>query len=162
MASSRFGAAMNYPKHLCRGNDCRSARHPGNAPEPPAAKAIRLATAKANAEKLKLAFLGTLRVRNIPQPVGEWKFALHLDRRWRFDFAWPSPDPRPWAGIAVEQEGLHGRHQFTKGFIEDMEKYRTAALLGWTVGRFTTREMTSGVAAEWVEQVIAARSRWQR
>ena len=59
----------------------------------------------------------------------EYKFAP--DRKWRFDFAFPSQ----W--LAVEIEG-RGRHQMAKGVRNDCEKYNTALVLGWRVMRFPT------------------------
>lgn len=58
--------------------------------------------------------------------VTEYKF--HSGRRWRFDYACPVKK------IAVEQEGgiwIIGRHNRGKGFINDMEKYNAATVMGW-------------------------------
>ena len=57
-------------------------------------------------------------------------------RRWKFDFA--LEDHR----IAIELEGIGGRHQFTAGFLADMEKYNEAASRGWRLLRFTSRDMS--------------------
>lgn len=56
--------------------------------------------------------------------VREYKF--HSERRWRFDFAWPSRK------VAVEIDG-RGRHQTVVGTRNDCEKHNTACLLGWVV-----------------------------
>lgn len=72
-------------------------------------------------------------------------------RRWRFDFAWPD------RMVAVECEGgtyTGGRHTTGVGFEKDAEKYDEAALRGWTVLRFTQRQITSGVAIELVERAL--------
>ena len=66
--------------------------------------------------------------------VREYKF--HSERRWRFDFAHLE------LKLAIEVEGLcaewqKSRHTTIKGYIEDCEKYNAAALLGWTVLRYT-------------------------
>lgn len=119
----------------------------------PAEKAIASERRKLRAAKSAALFLGTLRVRNLPLPIAEAEFALELGREWRFDYVFREQ----W--LAVEQEGLSGRHQFTAGFIEDMKKYRTAALLGWSVARFTVREMESGAAAEWIADFIRRRGK---
>lgn len=61
------------------------------------------------------------------------EFRFHPERRWRFDYAIPSHK------IAVEVEGgvwTGGRHTSPKGFLNDMEKYNAAALLGWRVFRY--------------------------
>ena len=63
--------------------------------------------------------------------VVEYKF--HPTRKWKFDFA------NPELKIAVEQEGgvwVRGRHNRGVGFLNDMEKYNTAVLLGWKVLRY--------------------------
>jgi very-short-patch-repair endonuclease len=99
---------------------------------------------------IRATFLLTLKARDLPAPVQEFRFAE--GRRLRFDYAWPS------AALAVEQEGLGGRHQFNSGFISDLKKYNLAALLGWTVLRFTTDEMRSGLAAEWVASFFKKRT----
>lgn len=72
----------------------------------------------------------------LPKPVPEYRFAP--PRRWRFDLAWPG------VKVAVEQEGglwISGRHNRAPGMIKDMEKYNTAALLGWRVFRFTPQQI---------------------
>lgn len=68
----------------------------------------------------------------------EWPF--HPSRRWRFDVA------LPLRKVAVEVEGLNGRHQRTAGFLRDMEKYDEAVILGWRVLRVTARQLESGDA----------------
>jgi very-short-patch-repair endonuclease len=65
---------------------------------------------------------------------------FHPKRKWKFDYAFVNH------GIAVEIEGLNGRHQMTGGFIKDMEKYNEAAILGWRVFRFTTRQIADASA----------------
>ncbi len=66
-------------------------------------------------------------------PVPEYKFCP--DRRWRFDFAYPHYK------IALEYEGgtwAAGRHTRGSGFAKDCEKYNRAAVMGWTVLRYTS------------------------
>jgi very-short-patch-repair endonuclease len=66
------------------------------------------------------------------------EYRFHPQRRWRFDFAVPA------LKIAVEIEGgawVHGRHNRGKGYINDMEKYNHAQLLGWKVFRFTPSQI---------------------
>jgi len=68
----------------------------------------------------------------LPKPVSEFKF--HPERRWRFDYAYPEKK------IAIEIEGgifTNGRHVRGKGFLNDLEKYNNAALLGWKLLRYT-------------------------
>lgn len=68
--------------------------------------------------------------------VKEYKF--HPTRRWRFDYAIPEHK------IALEVEGgvwTGGRHTSPKGFLNDIEKYNTATLMGWRVFRTTPDEL---------------------
>jgi hypothetical protein len=68
----------------------------------------------------------------IPAWVEEHRF--DADRKWRFDFAWPS------RMLAVEVEGgTHsgGRHTRGAGYAADCEKYNAATIAGWRVLRFT-------------------------
>lgn len=71
--------------------------------------------------------------------VKEHKF--HPVRKWRFDYAIPS------ALVALEVEGgvwTGGRHINPKGFLNDMEKYNTATLMGWSVYRTTPDDLYTG------------------
>lgn len=79
----------------------------------------------------------------MPPPEREYRF--HPKRKWRFDLAWPERK------IAAEVEGAtwaNGRHTRGSGFEADCEKYNTAALLGWTVYRFTGKMIESGDAID--------------
>ncbi len=82
-------------------------------------------------------------------PVREWSFAK--PRRWRFDFAFPKEK------LAVEIEGgtwIQGRHNRGSSIEKDLEKYNTAALLGWTVLRFTPAMVKSGAAINLVLEAL--------
>lgn len=64
--------------------------------------------------------------------VREYRF--HPKRKWRFDYAAVQHK------VALEVEGgvwTQGRHTRPKGFLNDIEKYNTATLLGWRVLRVT-------------------------
>lgn len=68
----------------------------------------------------------------VANPIAEFRF--HPTRRWRFDFAWPERK------IALEIEGgvwNYGRHIRPKGFLADLRKYNTAAIMGWRIIRLT-------------------------
>lgn len=59
---------------------------------------------------------------------------FHDKRKWRFDYAIPTHR------IALEVEGgvwTGGRHTRPQGFLNDIEKYNTATLMGWRVFRCT-------------------------
>lgn len=101
--------------------------------------------------KIEETFALQLRIYRIPV-VREYRF--HMARRWRFDFAFPT------RRLAVEIEGLvrggRGRHQTVAGFTADVEKYNTAASMGWTVLRFTSRMVLTGRALEVTRGMLAS------
>ena len=73
----------------------------------------------------------------------EYKFAL--PRQFRADFHLIG------LNILVEIEGgiwlpKGGRHNRPKGFLNDLEKYRLAALKGYTVLRYPTQDVIAGKA----------------
>lgn len=79
------------------------------------------------------------------------EFRFHPTRRWRFDYAFPE------LKIAVEVEGgvwRQGRHTRGSGFVKDMEKYNTAAVLGWTLIRVTPQNLIKRSTAELIRQLI--------
>jgi very-short-patch-repair endonuclease len=71
----------------------------------------------------------------------EKEFQFHFERKWRSDYI--------VKGILVEIEGAvwtQGRHTRGSGYTNDLEKYRTAAALGYKVFRFSTQEVLDGTA----------------
>lgn len=79
------------------------------------------------------------------------EYRFHEKRRWRFDFAIPSKK------IAVEIEGgvwTNGRHTRGRGYVGDMEKYNSAALLGWRILRFTPQQQFSEEAFRIIKGMI--------
>lgn len=73
---------------------------------------------------------------DIPLPETEYVFAP--PRKWRFDYCWPKQK------VALEIEGgvwTRGRHTRGSGFLKDMEKYNTAARMGYLVLRTTPTAM---------------------
>ena len=86
-------------------------------------------------------------------PAWEREYRFYYPRRWRFDFAFVA------SNVAAEIEGgtwIKGRHTRGAGFERDCEKYNTAALMGWTVFRFTPAMVRSGEALNIIEQALAA------
>lgn len=82
--------------------------------------------------------------------IKEHKF--HPVRRWRFDYAIPT------AKIAIEVEGgvwTGGRHTSPKGFLNDMEKYNTATIMGWRLLRTTPDRLCSNETLQMVRDIIA-------
>jgi very-short-patch-repair endonuclease len=68
------------------------------------------------------------------------EFKFNVKRRWRFDYVILG------RMVAIEIEGLNGRHQRTGGFLKDMEKYNEACVAGYRVFRFTTRQIADASA----------------
>lgn len=74
-------------------------------------------------------------IKNNHELVEENQFAKHLKRKYRFDYSIPE------LLLAVEYEGIHSdksRHTTISGYTNDSTKYNLAALLGWTVLRYTS------------------------
>lgn len=85
------------------------------------------------------------------------RLALVGLRDWRFDFAWPDYmiAVEFEGGTFMSQSGQKSRHTTGTGFAADCEKYNAAALLGWTVLRFTKHQVKSGLALNTVEKLLA-------
>ena len=88
----------------------------------------------------------------------EYRFAL--PRMWRADYR--VRDTR----VLVEFEGglfAKGKqgHSSVGGILRDIEKYNTAALLGWLVIRVTPKHVVSGEALKWIEQAVETSHRKQ-
>ena len=64
-----------------------------------------------------------------------------MSRRWLFDGIVYNTKRNESTHIAIEIEGLRGRHQHTGGFINDMEKYNAATVYGYKLLRFTTKDL---------------------
>ncbi|WP_218696392.1 DUF559 domain-containing protein [Acinetobacter harbinensis] len=81
----------------------------------------------------------------------EQEFKFHPKRKWRADFHLVEKM------ILVEVEGgiwSGGRHTRGKGYLGDMEKYNAATVMGYQVLRFSTEQVTSGLAIQQIEGVI--------
>lgn len=87
------------------------------------------------------------------EPVREHQFAADIGRRWRADFAWPD------FGLLVEIEGgqfSRGRHQRANGYSADCEKYNAATILGWSILRYTRKDLDErpyGICEEVAEMI---------
>lgn len=69
--------------------------------------------------------------------IPEQEFRFHPTRMFRFDFAWPG------VKLAVELDGFGGGHQTHFKFSRDHEKDNLAVEHGWTVLRYTQRQLGS-------------------
>lgn len=82
----------------------------------------------------------------------ECEFSFHPKRKWRFDYVFPT------RMVAIEYEGLFSqksRHTTVKGYSEDCQKYNEAALLGYTLLRFTAKEVESGHALDAINRAMS-------
>ena len=73
----------------------------------------------------------------------EREFKFCQDRKWRADFHLVGKM------ILIEVEGgiwSGGRHTRGKGYLGDMEKYNSATALGYSVYRYSTEQVKSGLA----------------
>jgi very-short-patch-repair endonuclease len=85
----------------------------------------------------------------MPVPVTEHHF--HPKRKWRFDYAWPNEK------LALEVEGgvwVGGRHNRATGFLKDMEKYNTAAMMGWRIIRVTPKQLLTTETIELIKKLL--------
>ena len=67
----------------------------------------------------------------------ETEYQFHPKRKWRFDYAIPN------YRVAIEVEGgvwTQGRHIRPNGFLNDMEKYNAATVMGWRILRTTPKD----------------------
>lgn len=108
-----------------------------------------------------------LRSFSLPKFERQYMFAKEaLGRYWKFDFA------NIEYKIAVEIEGLvvrkiggetvvTGRHATITGMRDDMIKYASAAVLGWTVLRFEQGQTKSGEAIDFTQRLLHAKG-WRR
>ncbi|MDA4852775.1 DUF559 domain-containing protein [Acinetobacter baumannii] len=81
----------------------------------------------------------------------EHEYKFHPERKWRADFLITGTK------ILIEVEGgiwSGGRHTRGIGYLGDMEKYNEAAMMGFTVLRFSTEQVKAGVAIKQIEQLV--------
>ncbi|HAV2830853.1 DUF559 domain-containing protein [Acinetobacter baumannii] len=81
----------------------------------------------------------------------EQEYKFHPERKWRADFLIKG------SKILIEVEGgiwSGGRHTRGKGYLGDMEKYNSAAMMGFTVLRFDTQQVKSGLAIKQIENLV--------
>lgn len=100
------------------------------------------------------AFPDLCEANGLPRPEAE--FSFHPQRRWRFDFAWEAQhvaleiEGNVWASV----NGTKSRHFHGKGILADMDKYNSAAILGWFVLRVTPKQFESGGVFELLKRAF--------
>lgn len=82
----------------------------------------------------------------------ERELVFHPERKWRFDFA--NTEHR----IAVEIDGgIFGKksgHNTGSGILRKMEKMNEAQRLGWRVFSFSTGQVSTGEAVNYLLEVL--------
>ena len=81
----------------------------------------------------------------------EQEFRFDPKRKWRADFHLVGKM------ILIEVEGgiwSNGRHTRAKGYLGDMEKYNSAQFLGYSVYRYSTEQVKSGLAIQQIEKLL--------
>jgi len=76
------------------------------------------------------------------------EFMFHPTRKWRFDYMLKD------GKTAIEIEGgiwSEGRHNRGQGYQEDLDKYNEAAKMGFRVYRFSTEDVLTGKAKEFLK-----------
>jgi hypothetical protein len=94
------------------------------------------------------------------------EFAFHSKRKWRFDYVLVNikgtSTTLTHPMIAIEIEGgtwIQGRHSRPMGMQGDVDKYNEAARLGWYVIRFTTQDVLTGKAREFLRSWLCAKEK---
>lgn len=101
---------------------------------------MKVKTKKTKDKKTQLTDLFTTMCKNDLNVIVTKEYVFHPSRKWRFDYAIIENK------IALEVEGgtwIQGRHTRPLGFINDMEKYNAATILGWRVLRVTPATLYS-------------------
>jgi very-short-patch-repair endonuclease len=112
---------------------------------------LRRAQQRAAAEERRRRFCLLVRHQTLPAPVEEYRF--HPERKWRFDYAWPTHR------VALEVEGgvfSGGRHSRGAGFRADAEKYNQAAALGWRLLRVLPEQLCTVETMTLLERTLDA------
>jgi len=75
-------------------------------------------------------------------------------RKWVFDFA-ERTIPKKRSRLAFEVEGgiwIYGGHNRGRTYQDNLDKYNTATQLGWVLFRFSTADVLTGKAKEFVRE----------
>ena len=130
---------------------------PGLGHLPPQKKAPVDIDPKGKGSHLELMLEAQLKQLKCGGFIREYQFAK--PRLWRFDFCWPH------IKLAVEAEGgtwnprMKSRHTSAQGYQNDATKYNAAAIQGWTVLRYTSKDITRGNASQEIAMVVAQKTK---
>lgn len=76
----------------------------------------------------------------------ETEYRFNPDRKWRADWGLFGERNGKELKVLIEYEGIFStksRHTTAKGYSADSDKYRSAAILGWLVLRYTAKNCGS-------------------
>lgn len=160
---------MKLNKHLAKQIEQMAASQTNGTPNQKAARQRTKAKDTQNGQTSRGAPYGgnalleaLCRQHGLSIPQEEYPFAKEIGRKWRFDYLWEGE-------VALEIEGgMFGRgkpcptcnrrsvgaHTSIKKLLDDIEKYNTAAILGYTVIRCTPEQWESGQAFQLVKQAL--------
>lgn len=122
------------------------------------AKAAELPSAGKSGKKakpppnLEEEFLLQLEAARVPHP--ECQHPVIKQRKWRWDFAWPSV----LLAVEIDGGGWAGRHLRPKGYVAACRKCNVGALRGWAVLHGTRDMIRSGELLAAVEYWIRVQS----
>lgn len=146
----RQGDAKKAPQRAAQpvlpGVRTRTAKPKADAPEP-----------RRTGSRLEALLAEQLEVRGVQGLVREYRFAA--PRMFRADFAIPA------IRLLIEVEGgTYGvsRHTSPAGYRKDCEKYRAASLGGWVLLRYVSKDVTTGIAAKEIAEVVECLNRKAR
>ena len=97
----------------------------------------------------KKVFAAMLAQAKMPEAAVEHRF--HVERKWRFDYAWPR-----WK-VALEVDGgvwTGGAHGRGTGIIRDQEKHNYAAAMGWLIIRCVPRKLATADTIAFVKAAL--------
>lgn len=89
-------------------------------------------------------------------PAFEREYRFHVERKFRFDFAWPQ------FKVALEVDGgifNGGAHSNPMNILRDMEKGNLATMDGWKVLHFTPSQVKCGMAIADIKRLLAVTGR---
>ncbi len=97
----------------------------------------------------ELAFFQILKEEGIPIPTKEYQFCP--DRKWRADYCWIDEC------LILETEGgiwTNGRHTRGSGYIKDLSKYNSAAIMGYKLLRVPTPELAHRSTIDLIKKAL--------
>lgn len=94
----------------------------------------------------------------LPKPELEYKF--NPERKWRFDFSWPTKIDGPYmlaCKVALEVQGgiwVQGGHNRGAGLRKEHEKRNAAACLGWRIIYVEPKDLCTTETVELIKRCL--------